>query len=452
MTGASGVSSMLGGLMLEWQDVSLAVKLGTLTTVVAAMLAAFLGCDLDKPPKIVSLNATPDSIHQGGVVQLVCAAEDPDGGIVTVTWSAGLGAVDPAVGDSVQYRAPGFDAFDTVVVEVTDDEGEVVDSSLVITVAEGLCGGLPMVLAVTDARALVPDSQRVFFKQGNSVRWVSVSGADSGVVVMFPAPNILGSQLAGYGPYLYCFVDNGIEDDDTLPLERLVRVSTDDGTVDTLLVLRSQDTPLSLAGSAGGGFVSWWEDPDTQGDSLRLHLTFLSAGGDSEELVVVRTDETERFGFTSLQFLDGSVYYLVTAAEGNSSIRAFDLSARQERTVLDLEGRAGMLVEAGDRLFWTEPGRIGMVSTDGEDPQYVVPSGGRAEDVGLLTAMYDRGEHLVFWSVPGDLRGLNIETGAEADDIERAVGTILALAGNDDFLFYVLSDGGASRLHGVFIR
>jgi hypothetical protein len=452
MAGAPGVSSMLGGLMLQRQDVSLAVKLGTLTTVVVAALAAFLGCDLDKPPKIVSLNATPDSIHQGGVVQLVCAAEDPDGGLVTVTWSAGSGSVDPAVGDSVQYQAPGFDVFDTVVVEVTDDEGEVVDSSLVITVAEGLCGGLPMVLAVTDARVLVPDSQRVFFKQGNSVRWVSVSGADSGVAVMFPAPNILGSQLAGCGPYLYCFVDNGIEDDDTLPLERLVRVAKNDGSVDTLLVLRSQDTPLSLAGSAGGGFVSWWEEPDTQGDSLRLHLTFLPAGGDSEELVVVRTDETERVGFTSLQFLDGSVYYLVTAAEGNSSIRAFDLSARQERTVLDLEGRAGMLVEAGDRLFWTEPGRIGMVSTDGEDPQYVVPSGGRAEDIGLLTAMHDRGEHLVFWSVPGDLRGLSIETGAEADDIERAVGTILALAGNDDFLFYVLKDLGASRLHGVFIR
>ena len=93
-----------------------------------------------------------------------------------------------------------------------------------------------------------------------------------------------------------------------------------------------------------------------------------------------------------------------------------------------------------------------MVATDGDDQQYVVPSGGRAEDIDLLTAMYDRGEHLVFWSVPGDLRGLNLETGAEADDIERGVGTILALTSNDDFVFYVLSEGGTSRLQAVFIR
>lgn len=430
------------------------MKLGTLTTVVAAVLAAFLGCDQDKPPAIVSLDARPDSIHQGGVVRLVCAAEDPDGGSVTVSWSARFGTVDPAFGDSVQYQAPGFDAFDTVSVEVTDDEGEVVDSSLVITVAEGLCGGRPEVLAVTDTRAVVPDSQRVFFKQGNSVRWVSVSGADSGVVVEFPPPNILGLELAGYGPELYCFVDNGIEDDDTLPLDRLVRVSKDGGTIDTLLALRSYDFPLSLVGSAAGVFVSWWEGFDTQGDSVRLHLTFLPLGGDSEELAVVRTDETEQLGFFSLQFLDPVVYFLVTADQGNSSVRAYDLSTRQERTVLDLDGRAGLLVAAGDRLFWTEPaaGRIGMVTTDGDDRQYVVPGGGRAEDVGLLTAMYDRGEHLVFWSVPGDLRGLNIETGAEADDIERGVGTILALTSNDDFVFYVLKDLGTSRLQAVFIR
>ncbi|UCG42370.1 MAG: hypothetical protein JSU73_10925 [candidate division WOR-3 bacterium] len=429
------------------------MKLGTLTTVVV-VLALFFGCDRSKPPTIVSLDAEPDSIHQGGVVQLSCAAEDPDGGSVTVSWSAGLGTVDPSVGDSVEYQAPGFDAFDTVVVEVTDDEGEVADSSLVITVAEGLCGGRPEVLAVTDTRSVVCDSQRVFFRQANSIRWVSVSGTDSGVVVEFPSPAILGTQLAGYGPELYCFVDNGIEDDDTVPLDRLVRVSKDHGTVDTLLVLQRHDTPLGLAGSEAGVLVSWWQGFDTQGDSLRLHLTFLPTGGDTEELVVVGTDETERLRFTSLQFLDPEVCYLVTSTDRSSGIRAYDLSTRQERTVLDVDGRAGLLVAAGDRLFWTEPepGRIGMVALDGSDPGYVVPEGGRAEGVDLLTAMFDRGEHLVFWSVPDDLRGVNVETGAQADDIERGVGTILALTSNDDFVFYVRSDFGFSRMYGVFIR
>ena len=437
-------------------DVSLAVRLGALTAAVVVLLAAFLACDQNKPPAIVSLTATPDSIHQGGIVRLACAAEDPDGGIVTVSWTAGAGTVDPANGDSVQYRAPGFDAFDTVTVEVTDDEGDVADSSLVITVAEGLCGGRPEVLAETGTSSVVADSQRVFFKEANGIRWVNVSGTDSGVVVDFPPPNILGLELAGHGPYLYCFVNNGIEDDDTLPLERLLRVSKDGGTVDTLLVLLSVETPqsLNLTASGAGVFVSWWEYFGPQGESLRAHLTHVPTSGDTEELVVVQTDETERLRFTGLQYVDPAVCYLVTAGGGNNSIRAFDLSTRQERTVLDLDGRAGRLVAAGDRLFWTEPaaGRIGMVSTDGEDPQYVVPSGGRAEGIDLLTAMYDRGEHLVFWSVPNDLKGLNVETGAEADDIERGVGTILALASNDDFLFYVLSGSGGSRLHGVFIR
>ena len=61
------------------------MRLGALTTTVIVLLAAVLGCDQSRPPTIVSLTATPDSIHQGGIVRLACVAEDPDGGIVTVS-------------------------------------------------------------------------------------------------------------------------------------------------------------------------------------------------------------------------------------------------------------------------------------------------------------------------------------------------------------------------------
>jgi hypothetical protein len=134
----------------------------------------------------------------------------------------------------------------------------------------------------------------------------------------------------------------------------------------------------------------------------------------------------------------------------NRSTRVRDTLAGAALLAPGTLGRLDWLGYDDGVVYWSEQaaGRIGAVGADGSNPHFIVPAGGAAEGVTNLVAAQGFGNSgtRLFWTVPDDLRGLVVPSGDLLLDMEGAFGTFRCLGRNDDFLFFVLDDGGSSRL------
>lgn len=104
-------------------------------------------------PSISSLSASPAAISTGAVSAITCLATDPDGDLLTYTWSAASGSIS-GTGSTVNWTAPALSSTYTITVTVSDSRGGSVQSSTNVVVARGI--NSPPVIS-----SLVPNPARI---------------------------------------------------------------------------------------------------------------------------------------------------------------------------------------------------------------------------------------------------------------------------------------------------
>ena len=421
-----------------------------------AAILALAGCRGNRPPTIELLSAEPDSVPRGGWSALACRAVDPEGGPAVVTWQARAGTVDPATGDSVRYYAPNADAVDTVSVAVTDPEGVAAESSLVIVVAEGLCGGRPEVLAASSAELMVADSGSVYYVDldgsNSTIRHVRWDGTDSGTTAVRDGEVAL---LVQNELDLFVLEEKQAEKGTR---QRLVRIPKDGSMPTELIELGKEDSAVTALAASGDRLFLAWND----GPALLARVSSLPvAGGALAGHDSAASGAADRTEFGPLVYEAAQLCYVMSSLEpGRVAIRRLDPATGAVAVLVDAGflspgtiDRSDGLAVVGDSIFWSEyqQGRIGMVARDGSGPQYVVPAGGPADNVGALAAVRGYTGTRLFWLVPNDLRGLILSTGDVLRDMEHGEGPVYGLAANDWFLFFTRSDGTSDRLYRLIV-
>lgn len=423
--------------------------------VFVALAAVLAGCPRSRIPKITELRAEPDSVTRSGVARLFCSAEDPDGGAVVIEWRARLGEVRPDTGRSPLYIAPSMNVVDTVSVTVTSESGRAAESLLVITVAEGLCGGRPRFLTATAAVLLAADSQRVYFAEstdgGYVVRWwCGGCVGDSGVVATRAG---VARALAYHRGRVWV-----LERDPAGPGTRIVGLDWTGGAADTVFESsRAGFEIAALAVSDDGTFFSWAE---RGGDTVMSGVSMVPAGGGAmETLFSIAGVAPNNRVVGRVAAAPGVVVFAVAAPTTDScEIRKLTLATRQSEPLVPggfiapgrLSERDGLVI-VGSSVYWAEagPGRLGYVGLDGSGRRYVLEGGGPADGIELLTgAEGPAGSGArVFWSVPGDLRALVAPSGDVLVDLDRGSGQVLALAASSDAVYFSYSYGAESGLY-----
>jgi len=102
----------------------------------------------NQSPIISSLTANPLGILNGGTTLLTCVANDPDGDVVTYSWSASAGSVS-GVGNKVTWIAPNKSGSFNITVLVSDGKGGQTQGSVTVTVS-----------ATTNTTTLTPIAQQ----------------------------------------------------------------------------------------------------------------------------------------------------------------------------------------------------------------------------------------------------------------------------------------------------
>lgn len=419
---------------------------------------ALAGCPSNEAPRITKMAATPDSVTRSGVAQLACVAEDPEGGAVSVSWQAAHGEVRPDTGSSPLYIAPNMNAEDTISVTVTDEAGKTAESTLVITVAEGLCGGRPEFLAYTYAAWLAADSDRVYFanltNDGYELRWVNGATGDSGVLFESQGWPL---SVVYHASRVWVAEGNQVP---PLHATRILSVDRAGGPVDTLVRLDRAGTNLAaLAVGPEGVCFTWYED--TTGRFASYLGLIPLAGGPVDTLRAVTGSIADGPVLGPVALNEGSVVYLVAAdSSGGSQVRRFDISTRTD-VLLAVKGAPevpsddGPLAVVDGVAYWgeREQGRIGAVGLDGSDPRYLLDTGGPATGIELMVAAPGLGGSgtRLFWSIVGDLRALVVPSGDVLLDLDRGSGNVIGMCANDRFLFFTLDDGFTGRMYRVMI-
>jgi hypothetical protein len=423
-----------------------------------ALMVFLVGCPRNEAPRITQLTAMPDSVTRSGVARLTCRAEDPEGEAVTIRWHAMEGEVRPDSGATPLYIAPNVNVNDTLTVTVTDAAGKVAESTLVIIVSEGLCGGRPEFLAPSYSEAIAADSDRVYYAEptanGYELRWVTGATGDSGVLFSSAGFPLF---VEYYGGRVWVAERNSVA---PTFAARVLSMDRAGGSVDTLVELDRAGTKLTALGVGleGVGFT-WYEDTSGSFASY-LGLVPLSGGPvDTLRTVSGMIGDGPVLGRVALS--GGSVAYLVAEdTAGGSQLRRFEIATRTDMLLAE-KGAPGLptddepLAVVDGVAYWGEEvqGRIGAVGLDGSNPRYLLAAGGPATGIELMVGAEGPGGAgtRLFWSVPDDLRGLVVPSGDVLGDLERGTGQILALCANDLFVFYTWYDGFAARLYRVMM-
>lgn len=107
------------------------IKLVLLSLVILAMLAGG-GC-FNKPPVITSLTPSATEVARGESCTVSCVATDPDGDVLTYSWSATGGAIS-GTGSTITWMAPTTEGTYSITVTVSDGKADAVSDSCNIQV------------------------------------------------------------------------------------------------------------------------------------------------------------------------------------------------------------------------------------------------------------------------------------------------------------------------------
>jgi hypothetical protein len=424
----------------------------------ALMMAA--GCG-NRAPVIEWVRALPDSVPRSGVAYLRVRAHDPERGPLSFVWEAAQGTVAPDSGDSTVYFAPAVDVDDTVRVTASDEQGLMVEGTVVIHVREGLCGGLPESFIGSSASLLVADSVRVYHVESAGgawvIRWVGVDGVERDTVAS--RPHEIRRLVDGGGALFWLERDvSGVE-----PRLRVMTVSkADSAHPATVVEFPGRSSSVAdIAVTASRLYVAWLE---TVSDSVYVArvTAYPRTGGAAQERFAIAGPASEATVVSRLAAEGDELFFLVTSSD---PARAAVMRLPAAGAAVMLAGPAELapgtlapgdgLAVAGGEVFWSErvQGRIGRVGRDGSGFEFIVPAGGAARNVDLLLAATGFGNTgaRLFWTVPDDLLGMIVPTGGVLHDLDRGQGSIRGFAANRLFLFYVRNDIGTSRMYRLLI-
>jgi len=140
----------------------------------------------NQPPEILSLKASTDRIQPFTIVEIVCEATDPDGDVLTYTWSVSSGDVF-GEGSSVEWGSPAAEGLYQVLVIVDDGRGGTAEHSTPLRVKANIA---PEIVTLTAGADWVVGGGSVFV----SCEATDVDGDD--VVLEWTAT---GGELFGQG-------------------------------------------------------------------------------------------------------------------------------------------------------------------------------------------------------------------------------------------------------------
>jgi hypothetical protein len=126
----------------------------------------------NKPPKIASLTAQPDTLLVNTKTTLVCTASDEDKDALTISWSSTRGTFPQGnVGAKVIWLAPSTAGIDTIFVSVSDGK-QVVKAKLAIVV--GTSPSIPKLLNPLNGSIEVPLTVKFDWNGGKNTKSYSL--------------------------------------------------------------------------------------------------------------------------------------------------------------------------------------------------------------------------------------------------------------------------------------
>ena len=99
----------------------------------STLVWTIVGCSGNSPPQITELSAQPTTVARGEVSASRCTAADPDGDVITYSWTCTGGSIS-GTGSTVTWTAPSTPGIYTVTVTVSDGKGGTATSNVSITV------------------------------------------------------------------------------------------------------------------------------------------------------------------------------------------------------------------------------------------------------------------------------------------------------------------------------
>ena len=99
-----------------------------------AQASVTLTVGANQPPLISSLTGDPSGVLYGGTATITCIASDPDGDVVSYSWSASEGTIS-GVGEKITWKAPNKGGDFNITVLVSDGKGGETTGNVMLVVS-----------------------------------------------------------------------------------------------------------------------------------------------------------------------------------------------------------------------------------------------------------------------------------------------------------------------------